>query len=66
MMDKNEQQIEEANIFIENGVAEMYRGFFRLRQLHEFQEEYDSMGAIINMLMQDRDHIRKKYKELRM
>ena len=65
-MSKNERKIKEANVFIDNGVDKMYRGFFRLRELNEYQEEYDSMGAILNMLMQDRDNIRKKHKDLRM
>ena len=65
-MSKNQQEIDEANFIIEDGVSEMYKGFFRLRELNEYQEVYDSMGAILNMLMQDRDDIRKKYKDLRM
>lgn len=47
---------------IENAVGELYRGFFRLRKSEQFQREYDEMGIIINMLMQDRDHLRKTYK----
>lgn len=47
---------------IENAVGELYRGFFRLRQSEQYQREYDEMGVIINMLMQDRQHIRKTYK----
>jgi hypothetical protein len=46
---------------IENAVGELYRGFYRLRQQKQYQEEYDSMGALLNMLMQDRDYIRKTY-----
>ena len=65
-MSKKQQQIDEANFIIEDAVGEMYKGFFRLRELNEYQEEYDSMGAILNMLMQDRDNLRKKYKDLRM
>lgn len=47
---------------IECGVGEIYRGFFRLRESKQYQREYDTMGAIINILMQDRDHLRKTYK----
>lgn len=47
---------------IECGVGEIYRGFFRFRESKQYQREYDTMGAIINMLMQDRDHLRKTYK----
>ena len=46
---------------IENAVGELYRGFYRLRQQKQYKEEYDSMGALLNMLMQDRDYIRKTY-----
>ena len=53
-----EDEIEE---LIENAVGELYRGFFRLRQTKQYQREYDEMGAIINMLMQDRAHLRQSY-----
>lgn len=54
-------ELEKANLLIEQSVGEMYRGFFRLRNLKEYQEEYDAMGAIINMLMQDRQVLREKH-----
>ena len=54
-----EDEIEE---IIENAVGELYRGFFRLRKSEQYQREYDTMGAIINMLTRDRDHIRTAYK----
>lgn len=47
---------------IENGYAEMMRGFFRLRQSGQYQREYDTMGHVINLLMEDRQHLRKTYK----
>lgn len=53
-----EDEIEE---IIENAIAELYRGFFRLRKSEQYQREYDEMGVIIHMLMQDRDHLRKTY-----
>jgi hypothetical protein len=55
-------QLDQINEIIEKGVGEIYRGFFLLRQAGEYQEEYDSMGAILNMLMQDRMHLLKTYK----
>jgi len=54
--------LEKANEIIENGVAEIYRGFFRLREMGEYQEEFDNMGALLNMLMKDRQHLIEKYK----
>lgn len=46
---------------IEDAVGELYRGFFRLRQAKLYQEEYDSMGIVLNMLMKDRQFLREKY-----
>lgn len=54
-----EDEIEE---IIENAVGELYRGFFQLRKSEQYQREYDTIGAIINMLTRDRDHIRRTYK----
>lgn len=53
-----EDEVEE---IIENAIAELYLGFFRLRKSEQYQREYDEMGVIIHMLMQDRDHLRKTY-----
>ena len=64
-MKKPNAEVEEANAIIEKAVGELYRGLYRLRQLKEYQEEYDSMGTIINMLMEDRNWIRSTYKELK-
>jgi uncharacterized lipoprotein YehR (DUF1307 family) len=53
--------LEKANLLIEQSVGEMYRGFFQLRELKEYQEEYDAMGVIINMLQADRQVLREKH-----
>ena len=53
---------EDPNTIIENAVGELYRGFYKLSQSKQYQEEYDSMGSLLNMLMQDRQHLRKTYK----
>lgn len=47
---------------IEDGYATMMRGFFRLRKSGQYQREYDTMGHIINLLMEDRQHLRKTQK----
>lgn len=52
----------EADALIEEGYAKMMTGFYRLRKAGLIQDEYDQMGVIINMLMEDRQHIRKTYK----
>lgn len=54
MNDNLEKQMEEA-------VANLYVILFRMRKAKEYQQEYDAMGALINMLTQDRDHLRRKY-----
>ncbi len=51
-----------ATKIIEDAVGEMYRGFYRLRGAGLYQEEYDSMGALLNMLQRDRQTLREKYK----
>lgn len=52
----------EADTLIEEGYAKMMTGFYRLRKAGLIQDEYDQMGVIISMLMEDRRHIRKTYK----
>jgi hypothetical protein len=53
--------LEKANQLVEEAVGEMYRGFFRMREMKEYQEEFDTMGAIINMLMTDRQFLLKNH-----
>lgn len=52
----------EADTLIEEGYAKMMTGFYRLRKAGLIKDEYDQMGVIIDMLMEDRQHIRKTYK----
>ena len=54
-------ELEKADQIVEEAVGEMYRGFFRMRGMKEYQEEYDTMGAIINMLMTDRQFLLKNH-----
>jgi hypothetical protein len=60
-MTEQEEAVIEADAIVENAVGEMYRGFFRLRNLKEYQKEYDAMSVIIDMLAKDRQHLREKY-----
>ena len=53
---------DEADTLIEEGYAKMATGFYRLRKAGLIQDEYDQMGVVIDMLSQDRQHIRKTYK----
>jgi len=57
-----EPPIDEIEGIIEDGYAKMMLGFFKLRTSEQYQREYDSMGQVINLLMQDRQHLRQKYK----
>ena len=46
---------------LEIAVGELYVHFFRLRQEKRYQEEYDAMGVLLNMLMTDREYLRETY-----
>lgn len=46
---------------VEAAVGELYREFFKLRQAKRYQDEYDAMGALLNMLQADRQNLRVKY-----
>jgi len=50
---------DEIDTIIENGVGEIYRGFYRLRVSEQYQREYDEMGALLSMLMEDREYLRE-------
>lgn len=56
-----EPPIDEIEGIIETGIGELYRGFYRLGQTEQYQREYDTMGRLINMLMEDRQYLRKTY-----
>lgn len=51
------EELEEIEAIIENGVGEIYKGFYRLRKAGLYQEEYDSMDALFMMLLQDKRHL---------
>ena len=55
-------QLDDADTLIEEGYVKMMTGFYRLRKAGLIQDEYDQLGVIIDMLSQDRQHIRKTYK----
>lgn len=46
---------------IEVAVGVLYSKLYKLRQAKRYQEEYDIMGTLINMLSKDRQHIRQNY-----
>jgi hypothetical protein len=53
---------DETQAIIEDGIEAIYRGFYRLRKSEQYQREYDMMTTLINMLMEDREYLRKYYK----
>lgn len=56
------EPIDEIEGIIEEGYARMMWGFYQLRTSGQHQREYDSIGHVINLLMQDRDYIRNTHK----
>ena len=52
---------DDPNQIIDNAVGELYRGYYLLRQQKRYQEEYVSMGVLMDMLLKDRDYLRKTY-----
>jgi hypothetical protein len=55
------EELEEIEAIIENGVGEIYKGFYRLRKAGLYQEEYDNMDSLFMMLMQDRRYLAETY-----
>lgn len=56
-----EPAIDEIEEIIESAIGELYRGYFRLYQTEQHQRAYDMMGRLLNMLMEDRERLRKDY-----
>ncbi len=52
---------EELNEQMEHAVGELYKVFFRMREAGLHQDEYESMGTLLNMFTEDRQHLRVKY-----
>ena len=46
----------------EDGYVEIVLGAFLLRKEGKYQEAYDEIGHIINILMEDRQELRTVYK----
>ena len=46
----------------EDGFAAICLGSFKLRKDGKYQEAYDELGHIIDLLMKDRQEIRRMYK----
>ena len=46
----------------EDGFAEIMLGAFKLRKEGKYQEAYDELGVVLNLVMQDRQELREIYK----
>ena len=46
----------------EDGFAEIMLGAFKLRKQGKYQEAYDKLGVVLNLIMQDRQELREIYK----
>lgn len=55
---KDKQALE---LKVEEAVGQLYAAFYNMRKAGMYQEEYDAMGSIITMLMQDRQVLREKH-----
>lgn len=46
----------------EDGFSEIMLGAFKLRKEGKYQEAYDELGVVLNLIMQDRQELREIYK----
>ncbi len=51
-----------AEELFEDGFAEIMLGAFKLRKEGKYQEAYDELGVVLNLIMQDRQELREIYK----
>lgn len=56
MINKSTQQL------FEDGFADIMLGAFRLRKEGKYQEAYDELGVVLNLIMEDRQELREMYK----
>jgi hypothetical protein len=56
MINKSVEQL------FEDGFAEIMLGAFKLRKEGKYQEAYDELGVVLNLVMQDRQELREIYK----
>lgn len=55
---------EDVAVDIEETIGKLYLCFYKLRQNGFYQEEYEMMGTLMNMLSQDRQYMREKFPQL--
>jgi hypothetical protein len=47
---------------LEDGFSEIMLAAFKLRKEGKYQEAYDELGVVLNLIMQDRQELREIYK----
>lgn len=52
---------EELETRFEEAVGQMYAALYNMRKAGLYQEEYDAMGTVIRMMIQDREVLRLKH-----
>jgi hypothetical protein len=55
--------VEDIELEIESIIGQLYLRYYQLRQLKEYRREYDLMGTLTHMLIEDRQLLREKYRE---
>lgn len=45
---------------VERAIGGLYAALYRLRKSGKLKQEYDAMGALLDMLQKDRQHLRSK------
>lgn len=53
---------EELETQVEEAVGQLYAALYNMRKAGMYQEEYDAMGSVIRMMIQDREVLRLKHK----
>lgn len=51
-----------AQELFEDGFARIMLGAFKLRKQGKYQEAYDELGVVLDLIMQDRQELREIYK----
>jgi hypothetical protein len=62
MENKGDERIEELELEIEETIGLLYSKLYELRQLGEYQKEYDILGTLSHMLIEDRQFLRENYR----
>lgn len=57
----DDEPIDEIEQMIEQGYATMMTGFYKLRVTGQHQREYDTIGRVLNLLMEDRSFLRQNH-----